>query len=176
MKKIFQNPAIGIIIISILGRLIPHIPNVTPITGMCLFIGMNLSRQTAFSILLITLIISDIGLALLFNYPIFGYWTLFVYTGFITIMFISFKLHYSQKILPIYILGSSLVFWIWTNFGVWLTTNLYPKTLIGLETCYIAALPFLRNSLIGDMTWGLIFLGVFNLILERKSKKLRCPT
>jgi hypothetical protein len=163
---------IGIIIVSILGRLIPHIPNITPLTSMCLFVGMNLSHRAAFLSLLATLLISDIGLSsFLFNYPIFGYWTLFTYTGFMTIVAVSFKLQRSWKFLPIYLLSSSFGFWIWTNFGTWLTSGLYPKTLSGLSVCYIAALPFLHNALLGDLLWGTVFFGVYaNLKLCAASK------
>jgi hypothetical protein len=72
-------------------------------------------------------------------------------------------LQYSRKFFPTCILCSSLGFWIWTNFGVWATSGLYSKTLTGLGECYIAALPFLLNSLIGDMIWGLAILGVYSL-------------
>jgi len=155
---------IVLIIIGILSRLVPHIPNVNPLISISLIAGRNFSSFIAFSVLFFTMFISDIGLALLFGYPIFSYWTLFTYTGFIAITFISSKLKYSSKALPIYIFFSSFAFWIWTNFGVWLTSDMYYKTLIGLINCYIAALPFLGNSLLGDMIWGILILSILNSI------------
>lgn len=166
ISKVMGQNQLGIVLVifGILGRLIPHIPNVNPLTSIGLIAGVNLSRCVAFFVLFITMFISDVGLALLLGYPIFSYWTLFTYTGFAAITFAGSKLRCSQQALPFYIFCSSLGFWIWTNFGVWLTSNLYSKTLAGLSDCYIAALPFLRNSLVGDMAWGLVIWGVFSLV------------
>lgn len=158
---------IVLIIIGILSRLIPHIPNVNPLISISLITGRNFSRFMALSILFFTMVISDIGLALLFGYSIFGYWTLFTYTGFIAITFIGSKLKYSSKALPIYIFFSSFGFWVWTNFGVWLTSGMYSRTLIGLANCYIAALPFLSNSLLGDMVWGIFILIILSLMKSK---------
>ena len=45
-----------------------------------------------------------------------------------------------------------------TYVSVWQYTALYPKTPAGLLHCYLAALPFFRNSLVGDLCYvGLIF-------------------
>ncbi|MDR1139729.1 MAG: hypothetical protein LBK93_03840 [Rickettsiales bacterium] len=179
-KVVGQNQlGVVLVIFGILGRLIPHIPNVTPLTSICLIAGANLSRWGAFLVLSITMFISDIILALMFGYPIFNYCTLFTYTGFVVITFVDSKLQCSQQSLPIYVCCSSLGFWIWTNFGVWITSNLYPKTLVGLSGCYIAALPFLRNSLIGDMIWGLVIFGFlknFSRLMKRNIGELLYST
>jgi len=45
----------------------------------------------------------------------------------------------------------TLLFYAWTNFGVWHIGGLYPHTLAGLELSYINALPFLRNQLLGNL-------------------------
>jgi hypothetical protein len=52
-----------------------------------------------------------------------------------------------------YTIFASFGFWLWTNLGVWLLSGLYPKTTAGFFECYIAALPFLRNGLLGDIVW-----------------------
>jgi hypothetical protein len=59
------------------------------------------------------------------------------------------------------LLGSSVFFWIWTNLGVWATSGMYPMSADGLVACYLAAVPFLRNSMLGDMAWGLVFFASF---------------
>lgn len=154
---------IAIVVVGVLGRLVPHIPNITPFTNISLFAGKSFSRLSALLILGFTLVVSDISLALLFGYPVFGYWTLFTYTGSSAITYFGSKLQHSSKKLqlPLFIFLSSIGFWVWTNFGVWLTSGMYPKTLVGLSKCYIVALPFLRNALLGDMIWGgIIFWGL----------------
>ena len=60
-------------------------------------------------------------------------------------------------------LTGSIMFFIIANFGVWLVSNLYPKTLAGLAGCYVAAVPFFRNSLAGDAIYALLFFGGFAL-------------
>ena len=67
-------------------------------------------------------------------------------------------------------MGGSLLFYVVTNFAVWITPGdahqhaaLYPRTLDGLIECYWMALPFLRNSLAGDLFWTAALFGVFDL-------------
>ncbi|MFH1966961.1 MAG: DUF6580 family putative transport protein [Patescibacteria group bacterium] len=60
---------------------------------------------------------------------------------------------------------ASLLFFLLSNFGVWL--NWYPRTVEGLVTCYTLALPFYRNTLMGDVAFGGIVL-VVKLVLNQK--------
>lgn len=53
-----------------------------------------------------------------------------------------------------------MFFWIWTNFGVWLVSGMYPHSLTGLVTCYFLALPFLKNSIIAAIVWGSAFVAL----------------
>jgi hypothetical protein len=58
------------------------------------------------------------------------------------------------------VLGSSLLasvsFFVASNFTVWAVWGMYPKTLGGLGTCYIAALPFFRNSIVSETVFSLL--------------------
>lgn len=88
--------------------------------------------------------------------------TLFVYTAFILVSFIGFAL---KKMTIKTILLSSLSFFIITNLGVWLIG--YPKNISGLVECYTLALPFFRNSLIGDFFFsGVLYYG-FNFVSKK---------
>ena len=152
---------VWLIMIGVVGRLIPHFPNVTPLTGISLFVGKKLPHRLALVVVLITLLISDWGLFLICGYPLIGYFSLFTYSGFIAISLISARLkHLNNRYFILYVLGASLVFWIWTNFGVWLTSGLYPKTFAGLNYCYSMAVPYLRVAIVGDMVWCLIIFGL----------------
>lgn len=53
-------------------------------------------------------------------------------------------------------LASSLVFFVSTNLAHWLLTADYPRTLAGLATCFMAALPFYRWMPVGDLAWSLV--------------------
>ena len=57
---------------------------------------------------------------------------------------------------------SSLIFFIITNFAVWLVWNFYPKTFDGLILCYLAGLPFLRNTLMSTI----LYTGFFVLLID----------
>jgi len=72
------------------------------------------------------------------------------------------------KLIGIIAFLSSCQFFILTNFAVWLTGLMYSKTVSGLFECYIMALPFFRNSLLGDLFYTTILFGAFEIV-----KKLR---
>ena len=143
--------------LGVLGRLIPHPANMTPMSSVALFGGSQLGRKQAFFVTLLSLVVSDILLARLNGHAAFGLWSIFTYSGFAMIVMGGQMLRSSPtagRTLG-YLLGSSFGFWVWTNFGVWMLEGLYPMNGQGLVSCYVAALPFLRNAIVGDLCWGL---------------------
>jgi hypothetical protein len=153
------------LVLGVLARLLPHPANVTPMTSISLFGGSELGRGRALLLTFATLVASDLLLALAMGYPAFGAWTFFTYTGFAA-MVLAGSLLKGKKSAGRTIgllLASSLGFWLWTNFGVWATGShgMYPRTIEGLGACYMAALPFLRNALVGDLAWGFVFFAGF---------------
>ncbi len=160
MRYFFE--IIWMVVIGVGGRLLPHPPNVTPLVGLSLFAVVKLPRWVGFVTMFFTLFVSDLLLAIIFGYPAIGYFTLFTYTGFMGITLVGFKLKAksSNRSFIFFVLTASFSFWLWTNFGVWLTSGLYPKTMKGLGFCYYMALPFLRNGLIGDLAWSTVIFGL----------------
>jgi len=69
-------------------------------------------------------------------------------------------------------IASSVLFFVLTNFGMWLSSGFYPHTLAGLEACYIAAIPFFQNTVAGDLFYAAVLFGGFAL-LERTVPSLR---
>src|SRR5436190_44221 len=61
-------------------------------------------------------------------------------------------------------LAGSVGFFVVSNFAVWAVWQMYPKTLAGLGACYVAALPFFRNALVGDLMWSAVLFGAPLLI------------
>ena len=59
--------------------------------------------------------------------------------------------------------ASSLILFAITNFGVWASGTLYPTTWQGLITCYAMALPYLRNTMLGDLFYAGVFFGGYAL-------------
>jgi hypothetical protein len=76
--------------------------------------------------------------------------------------------------LPMSIIGT-IVFFVVTNWAFWQFTAFYPHTLSGLTSCYIAGIPFLKNSFMGDFLYTLIFFSSaeFANLLINKIKSLR---
>lgn len=159
MKKLI-NPLL-IIAIAVGLRLLPHLPNIAPIGAMALFGGAYLNKKYALIIPLIAMFISDIFLG-------FHSTMLYVYGSFLLIGFMGIWLSQRKSIGIIAgaSLVSSLVFFIITNFGVWISGGLYPKTLSGLIECYVYALPFFRNTILGDLFYVGIFFGSYELLIS----------
>lgn len=162
--------------IAIVGRLIPQLPNINPLTALAILSGYVFEKKWAIIITLCTLTIADVFLGLLAVYPIFGDWSFFTYSGFIAIAYFSTHLSQTKSKYAIweYVLFSTVGYWLWTNFGTWIMTDMYTHDARGFFECYIMALPYLRNALVGNMIYLLIFLpGAKKLAaFMREQKKL----
>lgn len=149
----FGKPsAIILIILSIIGRLIPHPANFTPLGGAALFGGAKLSRPWNYLAPLFVLFVTDLVIGLHGT-------MLYVYAGFLVSAWLGEKFLQQPKLLKVagITLVGSLSFFLISNFGVWMEGILYPKTVAGLIDCYLAALPFLRNSILGDLFFASTF-------------------
>ncbi len=156
------NPFL-IITIAALLRLLPHPPNVAPIAAMALFGGVYLNKKYALILPLLALFISDLFLGF-YGAPMMSFvYGSFLLTGCIGIFL---KNHKKPAAIISAALFSSLLFYLITNFGVWLTTPLYPKTLSGLLNCYTMAIPFFRNTLLGDLFYTGIFFASYEIAVR----------
>jgi hypothetical protein len=150
------------------ARLLPHPPNLTPVTAIALFGGACISdRRLAFAVPLAALFLSDAVLGFYSHMAV-------VYLSFALIVVIGFLLRHHRRLLPIAgaTLAAACLFFLLTNFGVWAFAGLYPKTFAGLVTCYVAAIPFFRNMLMGDVFYVALLFGGLRL-LERVVPALR---
>lgn len=148
-----------IIMIAALLRLMPHPPNMAPIAAMALFGGAYLDKKYALIFPLVALFLSDLVLG--FHASMFLVYTSFFLTGLIGLWLAKHKK--VSYIVSASIL-SSVIFYLLTNFNYWYATPLYPKTLAGLEASYTAALPFFRNTLIGDLGYTTLFFASFEVM------------
>lgn len=173
--------AILMIISGILLRLMPHLPNFAPIAATALFGGAYLSKRFAILVPLTAMAISDY-LLLYVNpfhspmvhfshiYPITALFTpstLAVWGSFILIACIGMwlKEHKNVKNIIVGSLASSVLFFLITNFGFWLTYDIYPKTLSGQIEAYIMALPFFKWTVLGDLFYSGMFFGAYEFAL-----------
>lgn len=166
MSKIFTPRFIFIISVIFAGaifRLLPHWPNFTPIAAIALFGGTYISRKSlAFAIPLIAMLVSDAIIG-------FHSYMISIYISFIIIVMIGFILKKRVKFGSVLIasLSGSVLFFIITNFAVWLGSPYYAQTFQGLIACYAAGLPFFNNGILGDLFYNAVFFGGFYLVQLR---------
>ena len=130
---------ISLIFLAVITRLLPHPPNFTPITGIALFAVNTFSdKKLAFLLPLLCMIVTDFFIGFHSIVP-------FVYLSIIGISCVGY---FSNKISSVTILKSSFLFFIISNFGVWLVG--YPNSIAGFLACYTMALPFFVNTILGD--------------------------
>ena len=158
----------GIVLAAAAMRLIPHPPNFTPIAAMALFGGAYSSnKKTAFAIPLAAMYLSDLVLGFwIYDYGWFHDLMPFVYGSFA--LTVCLGLWIRRRCSPLRVgvaaVTGSVLFFLITNFGVWLTGSLYPMTLDGLAACYTAAIPFFRHMLAGNAVYTIVLFGGFTLM------------
>ena len=138
-SKTPQALVLGLIALGVIARLIPHPWNASPVAAFALFGGAYLAKRWAIALPLAIVALSDLLLGLHATIPFT--WGAFALTGLIG-WWIR-RQPSPARILAGALAGSGLFFVI-TNFGVWLVGGLYPRTLDGLLACYVAAIPFIR--------------------------------
>jgi hypothetical protein len=167
---------VAIILLAAFSRLIPHPPNVAPIAAIALFGGAFFpSRRIAFLVPLAAMLLSDVGLAIfLYSGRTLVHSQPIIYACFLATVALGRLIHNRRSPWNVaaIALASSVLFYLVTNFAVWADGTLYPHTLAGLETSYLAALPFFRNSLAGDLAFTALLFGGFAL-LQRLAPSLR---
>lgn len=158
----------GIVVAAALTRLAPHPPNVTPIAAMALFGGACFdNRKLAYLLPMVALLLSDLVLGMtrygmvtvLCSQPI-------VYACFLVTVALGRLIKDRRSVWQVgaATLGGSVLFFLVTNFAVWADGRLYPLTEPGLAACFTAAIPFFRNSLLGDSTFAAVLFGGFALL------------
>ncbi|HET9783850.1 MAG TPA: DUF6580 family putative transport protein [Terriglobales bacterium] len=70
-------------------------------------------------------------------------------------------------------LASSTLFFVISNFGVWVTGEMYPHTFSGLATCYALGVPFFRNAAVGDLIYAGAFFALYAWLEQRHQASLR---
>ena len=154
---------VGIVLVAAAMRIIPHPPNFTPISAIALFGGAYFPNTiVAFAVPLVAMVLSDLFLGFDATMP-------FIYGSFA--VSVCLGLWIRQRRSPLRIgaaaLISSVLFFVVTNFGVWVVGGLYPRTVEGLLACYVAAIPFFNHTLLGDLTYAAVLFGGFAFMQRR---------
>ena len=167
---------IGIIFVAALSRLwLFAVPNVSPVTAIALFGGAYFANKkwayvVPFAAMWLTdLLLNNIVYAQYFEGFVWG-GSIWVYGGLMLIVFMASRLlqNVSPGRLIAVSLTASVIFFLVTNFGSWLSGfQPYPKTFGGLVLAYEAGLPFLRYSFLGDLLFTGVLFGTYELMKKR---------
>lgn len=172
-KNIFYNKKniilIILIILGIIYRLIQHHPNFSPLAAIALFSGFYFKKAWTAFIPLVILFITDYFI---------GFYEIkimvSVYISFAIIAFIGIIVAKNKSALKI-LFGSitgSVLFFLITNFAVWYFSRWYSHDFQGLINSYTMAIPFFRNTIVGDLFFTILIFGSYEFALRLNSYQL----
>ena len=160
--------ALFLVVLCVVMRLVPHVSNFSPVAAAALFAGMTLGRRPlAIAVPLAALLISD---AILGGY---GWAMMAVVYGALAVPAVIGMLARKARVIHVAIggaLAASLTFYALTNFAVWALSGLYTPDFKGLLECYVAALPFLKYTVAGDLFWSAALFGGAALLRRRAGR------
>ena len=154
----------ALITLLALSRFIPHPPNFTPIGAMAILSGIMLKDyKLALLIPLSAMLLSDIFLGIHSS-------MLFVYAAIVLIIFTSKFFVNTISILNLAVSGifAAVIFFLITNFGAWLSHDMYPHSASGLMQAYVAGIPFFRNTLLANLFFLAISFYIVSLLPAKK--------
>lgn len=160
---------LAFLLLGVASRLVPHPWNATPVMAIALFGGTHLSRRWAILLPLSIVALSDLVLGWHRTIPFT--WGAFLLTGFLA--WWLRRRPTAGRILTASLAGS-ILFFVLTNFGVWVVGGLYPRTAAGFWECYVAAVPFFRSALMGDLVFTAVLFGGYGLWLRCTSSSWGC--
>ena len=143
----FLKISIGIFLVLVASRFIPHPPNFTSLIALSFYIPVIMGLKFI-PVLIFCFFVTDYFIG--FHSTTFFTWGSILIIGLIS--------QYFKKNIYVRLLGAlsaSLVFYLFSNFGVW-TLGSYSYTFDGLILCYIAAIPFYTNTLLSTIIYSVI--------------------
>ncbi len=149
-------------------RLLSLPPNFTPIAAVALFAGAMFveNRWIGIIVALTSLVLSDLVIGFHATQP-------FVYVAYVLVALLGRSLMNNKSgelpapsSVALSSLAASAVFFLVSNFGVWVEGVLYPRTGSGLVACYFAAVPFFWNTLSGDMLFTIGLFGTWAILAK----------
>ena len=142
----------GLVLLLAFSRLIPHPPNFTPLGAMAILAGATIKDlRLGIFIPIAAMLVSDALIG--FHSSVF-----FVYAAVITMVVLSriCLARYTVARLAGTAVAASIVFYVVTNFGAWLSHDMYAHTASGLWQAYVAGIPFFRNTLLSNLLFTAI--------------------
>jgi hypothetical protein len=159
--------AILVLVLAALSRLLPHANhavafNFTAVGAGLLFFGSRRPRwQAVFAVAVMALM--DVYLTTqVYHYPFHVSAYLVTWAWYAAVCLMGSTLLRKVTVLRVVagVLASATSFFLLSDFALWATTAMYPHTAAGLESCYVAALPFYGNDLISTALVAAVLFGL----------------
>lgn len=160
--------AVALVLFGIIMRVLPHPANLAPVGAIALFGGAILPRKLGWWLPLAIMVVSNAIIG--FYYGIGFTWLAFLLVG---VFGMSLRGQNNWLRVPLGALGSAVIFFVVSNFGVWAQGQMYAHTWAGLVLCYEMALPFFRNTFVGDLAYSALLFGVFALAVRLVPQPVR---
>jgi hypothetical protein len=170
-------PTAFVIMMIAICRLLPHPWNFAPVSASAIFGGIYLNKKWAFILPIASMLIADtvLGFSLADMPFVYGSILLAAAIG----LWIGSKRENKTAFTLSVISGtvsSSVIFYLITNFGSWLTLDMYTKDLSGLLQSYVMAIPFFQNSIAGDLFFISVFVIGYEFLSALVSKTGNKPS
>lgn len=158
-----------IVLLAVLTRFVPHMWNFSPAFAALLFGGVHLRRRDAIWYPLALLAASDVALTTLVYHMRLEWSQSITWLAFAAVALIGYGLRKRETVAGIAVASviAPTVFFIVSNFGVWLGWRIYPATWHGLIACYALALPFYQNSLLASIAYTALLFGAYEIYRRR---------
>ena len=157
-----MTTAVLLVLLGALSRLLPHPPNFVPLGALAIYAGARLPRRHALWVPLAALALSDLFIDFGTGRRPFTLVRVAVYGSFAAIA-LAGRLAAGRARparLATLSVGSSVFFFLVTNFATWAGMGTYPLTWAGLALCYAAGVPWFWNTLAADLIGTAVFFGV----------------
>ncbi|HVA62391.1 MAG TPA: DUF6580 family putative transport protein [Terriglobales bacterium] len=163
-----------LIILFVLGavgmRFLPHAWNFTPVIAMLLLAGCYMKARQLW-LPIAALVASDFVLNLFVYHAPGGLDQFFTWAAYLVVLALALVALKGKVRVPALLgttVASSTLFFLISNFGVWIGSQLYPHTWSGLATCYLMGVPFFRNAALGDMLYVGAFFSLYAWLQHRQ--------
>lgn len=158
--------ALILLLVGVAYRLFPHPANFAPVAAISLFSGFYFRRYFIF-IPVFIMLLGDIFLG-------FYDWKLMVavYSSFVLVALVGILMRKKRSVVVMIgcSLSGSVLFFLLTNFAVWAFSAWYPHNFQGLAECFTMAIPFFKNTLLGDLFYTSVIFGCYEWLAQPKEK------
>ncbi len=181
MNKDIRWVALAFFVLAITLRFLPHLPNMAPMAALALFAGCYLSSRVGLILAFGAMAVSDL-IGHWFEVPSMGLYsrgtmlTVYLAIGLTACVGTFLRGRVNMISVPLASLGGTAIFFLSTNFACWLDPMMgYSQNASGLLSCYFNAVPFARNTLVGDLLYSGLLFGIYAALVAPRLVSIPAP-